>query len=218
MSEAARVALVWLLAFSFAAAEVEIEGSYGWAERLPTWYRVRSRAARLVGVVLRDKPLTGYHVFMFALSACAFHLPFGFGVRWSAATELVVLAAYAVFIVCWDYLWFALNPAYGPRRFRPGAIWWLPGPWLMGVPVDYLVALGASFVLAGLAWAIDGPPILRDHVILVAGMALLTALAAALSPLYHRWHARMRAPGTDERHLAPIRHPPDDPEPGGRSR
>jgi hypothetical protein len=211
MSEAVRVGIVWLLAFLFAVAEVEIEGAHGWAERLPTWYRVRGRAARLFGLALRGKPMTGYHLSMFALSACAFHLPFAFGADWSLSAELVVLAAYAVFVVVWDFLWFALNPAYGPRRFRAGAIWWLPEPWLLGVPVDYLVALGGSFVLAALAWAIDGGPLLRDHAILVLAAAALTALAAALAPIYHRWYVRMRAPGADERGLAPIQPPPDEP-------
>ena len=74
---------------------------------------------------------------------------------------------------------------------------------------DSLRVSPVSFLLAGLAWAIDGGPILRDHAILVAGMAALTALALALAPLYHRWYRHMRAPGADERDLAPIQPPPD---------
>jgi hypothetical protein len=80
---------------------------------------------------------------------------------------------------------------------------------VLGVPVEYLVAVGGSFVLAGLAWAIDGGPLLRDHAVLAAGLAGLTGLAAVLAPLYHRWYRHMRQPGTDERDLAPIQPPPE---------
>ena len=34
-------------ALLFALAEIEIEGPHGWAERLPTWFRVTTPGARL---------------------------------------------------------------------------------------------------------------------------------------------------------------------------
>jgi len=39
-----RTLLLWFWAFGLAGIEIEIEGGYGWAERLPTWYRKRARA------------------------------------------------------------------------------------------------------------------------------------------------------------------------------
>ena len=35
-----RIVFLFVYALLFAAVEIEIEGEHGWAERLPTWYRV----------------------------------------------------------------------------------------------------------------------------------------------------------------------------------
>ena len=47
-----------------------------------------------------------------------------------SALEARVLAAYGIFGITWDFLWFVWNPAYGWARFRKGEIWWLDGAWL----------------------------------------------------------------------------------------
>ncbi len=209
MSNAPAVAFLWVFAFLFAAVELELEGAHGWAERLPTWYRVRTRPARVVGLVLRGKPLTGYHLFAIPLGVLAFHLPFLLGFEWSLAEEARVLAVYLVWAIVWDYLWFVLNPAYGPTRFRGGEVWWFPGPWLWRLPLDYYLAVAASVGLAALTWLDSGPERFYEHLGLVGGFALLTALAALLSPQYHRWYRHMRRPGTDERSAAPLAPPPE---------
>ena len=56
-----RILFLFAYALLFALAEIEIEGAHGWAEKLPTWYRVTPRYARLFGLFLSGKPLTGYH-------------------------------------------------------------------------------------------------------------------------------------------------------------
>ena len=84
---------------------------------------------------------------MFAATLVAFHLPFAFGVAWSAVAELTVLAAWIAWSALWDFLWFLLNPAYGWRRFRPGTVWW-HWRWRWRLPLDYSVAVVASLVLA----------------------------------------------------------------------
>ena len=56
-----RVVFLFVYALLFALVEIEIEGPYGWAERLPTWFRVTTPAARFYGLFMRGKPLTGYH-------------------------------------------------------------------------------------------------------------------------------------------------------------
>ncbi len=43
-----------------------------------------------------------------------------------------------LFWIVEDFLWFALNPAYGLAKFNPQSIPWHKH-WLLGVPVDYLV-------------------------------------------------------------------------------
>ncbi len=147
MTLAVAAPLLCLFALVMALVEIEIEGPYGWAEKLPTPYRVSGPLARLFGLVLGGKPLTGYNLLMFAATLVAFHLPFAFGAPWSAARELTLLAAWIAWSAVWDFLWFLLNPAYGRRRFRPGNVWW-HSRWLWRLPLDYWIAVASSLALA----------------------------------------------------------------------
>ena len=72
--EIGRTLLLWFWALCLAGIEIEIEGGYGWAERLPTWFLRRGRVGRVYGVFMGRRPLTGYHVFAFAIP-----LPGGIG-------------------------------------------------------------------------------------------------------------------------------------------
>src|SRR5947199_157123 len=83
MDVALRIAGLFLYALLFAAVEIEIEGEHGWAERLPTWYRLTPRYARAFSFLLSGKPLTGYHAVMFFVPLASFHLGFLFGLSWS---------------------------------------------------------------------------------------------------------------------------------------
>jgi|tagenome__1003787_1003787.scaffolds.fasta_scaffold20514917_2 hypothetical protein len=198
-----RILLLFAYALLFALVEIEIEGEDGWADKLPTWYRVRPWYARLLGAVLSGKPLTGYHLTMLPLSLLSFHLGLAFGLPWSATVEARLLAGYLVFNVAWDFLWFLLNPAFGWSRFRKGAVWWHDRRWLARFPIDYWNGVGGSVVLAALPWLLAGDPgPLREHLATLAGMAALVALAGAAAPLYGRWYRHMRRPGSDERPLA----------------
>src|SRR3954467_1930595 len=118
---ALRVLFLFGYALLFALVEIEIEGPHGWAERLPTWFRVRTPAARFYGLFMRGKPLTGYHAVMFVLPLWSFHIGFFAGVSWSWAAEAATLAAYLAWAVVWDLLWFLLNPRFGWARFRKGS-------------------------------------------------------------------------------------------------
>ena len=197
-----RVIFLFGYALLFAAVEIEIEGEHGWAERLPTWFRVKPFYARAYGVFMRGKPLTGYHLVMFVLPLWSFHIGFIGGVPWTWASETTALAAYVLWVVVWDFLWFLLNPRYGWRRFRQSEVWWHAPPWIGRFPIDYYGALVVSFVLALSAFASTRSWIVvRNHAVLTAGMLALTGLTAAFAPLYMRWHAHMRRPGSDERPL-----------------
>jgi hypothetical protein len=199
VNEWLRVGLLCALALWFALIEIEIEGAHGWALRLPTWFRTRGPAGRLYGAISGGKPLTGYHLFMASLPLLILHLPFGYGADWSAAAEVMVFAAYLAFAIGWDYLWFILNPAYGLRGFRPGRVWWYPGAWIGPLPHEYYLAVGASLVLALIAWPIGGgAEALAEQGRLVGGLALLCLLAVALAPAYRRWYRWMRRPEADE--------------------
>lgn len=231
MTLAVAAPLLCVLALALALLEIEIEGPYGWAEKLPTPYRVSGPLARLFGLVLGGKPLTGYNLLLFAATLLAFHLPFAFGAPWTAARELALLAAWVSWSALWDLLWFLLNPAYGWRRFRPGNVWW-HRRWLWRLPVDYWVAVALSLSLALAAQLVRGPgaggggasaggggraPLAAQALLLVvfAGWALLNGLA---SPLYARLYARTHAASFDERDHVPITPPPGEAfGPGGAS-
>jgi hypothetical protein len=197
-----RIAFLFGYALLFAAVEIEIEGEHGWAERLPTWFRVTPLYARAYGLFMRGKPLTGYHLVMFVLPLWSFHLGFVSGIPWSWASEATALSAYVLWVVVWDFLWFLLNPRFGWRRFRKNQVWWHGRTWIGRFPVDYYSALVVSFLLALSAGATTRTWTgLRNHAILTAGLFALTAVTGALAPAYMRWHAHMRRPGSDERRL-----------------
>jgi len=198
-----RVLFLFGYALLFALAEIEIEGEHGWAERLPTWFRVSTPGARLYGRILPGKPLTGYHLVMFMLPLWSFHIGFFGGVPWSWPAEATTLAAYLVWVATWDLLWFLLNPRYGWARFRKGEIWWHARTWIGRFPIDYWGALVVSFLVAASARLVTGRlGVLARHAALTAAFAALTLLVNLAAPRYMRWHAHMRRPGSDERAAA----------------
>lgn len=210
--ELAATLVLFAWAFGLAAIEIEIEGGYGWAERLPTWYLKRGRLGRLYGLAMARRPLTGYHVYAFTIPLLLLHLPYAMGVEWSFAAELATLGTYFMLAVVWDYLWFVLNPAYGVRRFRRGAVWWFAGPWIGRFPLDYYASVALSVALAGAAALVAGEAaLLYEHLWTLAGLAALVAATIAAAPLYHRWYRHMRRPGADDRAVTET-HPPPAPE------
>ena len=140
--ELGRTLLLFAWAFGLAAIEIEIEGGWGWAERLPTWWRSRGLVGRVYGVAMGRRPLTGYHVWAFTIPVVVLHLPYVMGVDWTLAGELRTLATFFALAVVWDYLWFVLNPAYTVKRFERGKVWWFEVPWLWRFPLDYYAGIG----------------------------------------------------------------------------
>jgi hypothetical protein len=207
--ELGRTILLWFWALGLAGIEIEIEGGYGWAERLPTWFLNRGLTGRVYRTVMGHRPLTGYHVYAFAIPMLILHLPFVAGVHWTLAGELRTIATYFALAVVWDYLWFVLNPAYTVRRFRRGNVWWFEVPWIWRFPLDYYVGIAVSVGLAALAaWSAgDTEPLVR-HGWMLAGLALLTTLAVLAAPLYHRWYRHMRRAGADDRAVTRMYPPP----------
>lgn len=207
--EVGRTLLLFAWAFGLAGIEIEIEGGYGWAERLPTWFKKRGTVGRVYGLVMGGRPLTGYHVYAFTIPMLILHLPFVMGVEWTLAGELRAIATYFALAVVWDYLWFVLNPAYTVRRFRKGNVWWFDVPWLWRFPLDYYAGIAVSVGLAALAaWAAgDGEPLWR-HLWMLAGLAVLTALTVLAAPLFHRWYRHTRRAGADDRDVTRTYGPP----------
>jgi hypothetical protein len=195
-----RILFLFGYAFLFAAVEIEIEGPHGWAERLPTWFRVTTPWARLYGILMRGKPLTGYHAVMFVLPLWSFHFGFMAGIPWSWPSEAAALGAYMIWSVTWDLLWFILNPRFGWSRFRKGAVWWHGRTWIGRFPVDYYIAVVISLVFAGSAtFTSGGLAVMRGQLALMGGFAVLTVLVWLAAPAYMRWYGHMRRAGADER-------------------
>ncbi|MES1205723.1 MAG: hypothetical protein ABUS79_07270 [Pseudomonadota bacterium] len=202
LDHALRIPFLFVLAALFAAVEIEIEGPHGWAERLPTWFRVTPVYARLYRLFMRGKPLTGYHLVMFVLPLWSFHIGFIAGVPWTWAAEATTLSAYVLWVAIWDFLWFVFNPRFGWRRFRRNEVWWHGGTWIGRFPVDYYNAVAVSFGLAAAGRLATGNwTVLVSHAVLTAGLLLLTAVSGLFAPAYMRWYAHMRRPGADERSL-----------------
>lgn len=146
------VLLAWvaLMAFLFAKLEIQIEGPHGWAANLPTWRLPKTSALRKL---FGGREVTGYHVFAFAFMAAAFHLPLVLFGQFSLPLEARILASLAAFWILEDFLWFALNPAFGLARFKPQHVPWHPH-WFLGVPVDYLVmSAGAAALFIYSYWS-----------------------------------------------------------------
>jgi hypothetical protein len=141
---ALRSGYVFLIALTLAYLEVQIEGSNGWASALPTWRSLDHRWTWLAG----GRPITGYHVALNLLLLLFLHWPFAF-TRWTGRAEFTVLQTFAILAVIWDYLWFIVNPAYGPARFFARDVWWYRR-WTASVPSEYWLGL---LVSALLGWA-----------------------------------------------------------------
>jgi hypothetical protein len=195
--------LLFIYALIFAMVEIEIEGPDGWAEKLPTWYRVTPWYARVFSRAIGGKPLTGYHATMIPLALLSFHVGFAFGQPWSIGAEAEVLARFGFWTIVWDALWFVLNPAFGWQRFRPGQVWWLGRVWIGPFPVEYWTALASSFVVAALPALLGARVVgaLVHHAAFCALQIALGLLVGLAAPAYQRWYRYMRRPGSDERPL-----------------
>ncbi len=140
-----QISYLFILALVLAALEVQIEGADGWAAKLPCW-RPRGRwYVKIYSKVLSGKEVTGYHVFVFLFAFLMLHLPYVWGVPWTAHTEFQTLSVFFLFVVVWDFLWFVINPHFGVRKFHPGCATWHK-IWLGPAPVDYFGALTLSFL------------------------------------------------------------------------
>ncbi len=159
--------LGWLLA----QLEIQVEGAYGWAEKLPTWRFSPPWFLKITN----GKPLTGYHFYLISFLFFVFHFPLCF-VPFSKAVEAKIIASYWLMGDTWDFQWFVWNPAWGIKRFLNEKIAWFPIK-LIGFPIEYYLGLSFSFLTL---WALD-PKMLSRWVIVAACLLTLNALAAFAS-------------------------------------
>jgi hypothetical protein len=140
--------LLWI-GFCFAKVEIAIEGPNGWAKNLPTWRLPRDHWVSRV--IFSGKPATGYHVWLEVFLISFLHVVYAF-VPFSWEIELQLLAFFSFFCVVEDFLWFALNPAFGIRNFRKEKIWWHAEHWWWIAPRDYYVLLVVGGLLYWLSF------------------------------------------------------------------
>lgn len=145
---AALLGMVAVLSFIFAKVEIQIEGGDGWAANLPTW---RIEKHWLLDVFFGGRPLTGYHAWVLPFILLVFHLPFVLLWTWSWPLEARAMAAFMLFWIAEDLLWFLLNPAWGWRRFNRAEVRWHKH-WLLGLPTDYWTFATASCILLWLGY------------------------------------------------------------------
>lgn len=130
-------------AICFALIEIQVEGPNGWAANLPTW-RLRNR---WLNRLFPGRPLTGYHFWILVFIAVVAHLPYAFGLPWTPSGQLRSLAFILFFWVFEDFFWFALNPHYGLRKFRPQFIAWHQHAWWWIAPRDYWIAIALAVLV-----------------------------------------------------------------------
>ncbi len=182
-------AIFWfILAVLLALIEIEVEGKFGWAEKLPTWYRKNN-------FPIGKRPMTGYHLFMTIFLFLIIHLGFFLGLRWNWGAELMLIAAYVIFISLWDFLWFVFNPYYGIKNYRKEKIWWFSkSKWVADMfPFDYVCSLIGCLILALVASLINNNfELLLREVYTILIFIALAIISIFFAPSYHRWYKRMR--------------------------
>ncbi len=184
--------------------EVEAEGKYGWAEKMPTWYRINGWVPRFYILLMGGgRPLTGYHFFLIPLQLMIFHIGFITGAPWSISAECHVLSLLFAFIIMWDYIWFVLNPFYGARNFRKNKVWWFSKSYWVNdrIPLEYIGAIILSLVFAALSGS------LFTHFIKCILWIVFIGVTVMIAPYYHRWYKSMR--NRDDREQAGIFHDKD---------
>lgn len=131
-----------IIAFITAQLEIHTEGEHGWAKNLPTW-RKKNKLTRLLW---GEQEFTGYHLWLLLLNLIYLQLPFFVGYPWSLALEVQILAVFCLGVIVEDFLWFALNPHYGVKKFNKVSIHWHK-EWRFGIPLLYIKMLSSALIL-----------------------------------------------------------------------
>lgn len=131
-----------LIAIALAKLEIQIEGKYGWAEKLPTW-RLKNKWTQLFW---GEQPYTGYHFWLLISIILFLHFPFVLNPSsWSAELELLIIGYFFLGVILEDYFWFVFNPHFGRQKFTNTHAPWHK-KWIMGIPELY-VKVGTLSIL-----------------------------------------------------------------------
>ncbi len=196
------------LALLIAIVEIEAEGKYGWAEKMPTWYRTTGWFAKFYRAMIH-KPLTGYHLALAPFTAGIFIYPMVANSNLTWAGVFIAAGQWFVWVTVWDFAWFVLNPSYGIKRFDPDEVWWFADErWIGPVPQGYILNLMYSVLFVSIGavfeggWDNSGPTI--DQLQQIGWYLLGIGILIAVAPLFHRYYKTMRR--TDDRDKVDIFH------------
>jgi len=154
-----RVCFFLALSIFLAIFEIQIEGPNGWANNLPCWRaKPESWMQKVYSLFFSGKPLDGFHLSELVVLLLFFHYPFFCGVEWGFKEEAKTISSFMVLTICWDFLWFIFNPAYGWKKFKPEFIWWHK-KWLWKFPLDYYLSISLSLLISFVAgyWESNAP-------------------------------------------------------------
>ena len=138
---------LFTIAIVLALLEIQIEGQYPWAEKLPTWRK------KIKGI---NKDITGYHIFLAIFVLLLFHLPYIFGRNFTISNELKLLSVIVLISVNEDFLWYILNPnpKFGIRNFKRNYVplfnkffFYIPSDYSFSIILSLLLALVANEIL-----------------------------------------------------------------------
>ena len=133
-----------ILSTLFAKIEIEVEGKFGWAEKLPTW---KTSADHWISkYFLSGRPLTGYHVWIILFMFFMIHFVYLF-IGFTLILELKLLSFFILFWMFEDFLWFLLNPEFGLANFKSKKIWWHKNNWWLFAPRDYFIFIPLGIIL-----------------------------------------------------------------------
>lgn len=134
--------LALIVSIFLALLEIQIEGPHGWADKLPTWKKYFSNNPIFKLFFSQQRPLTGYHLYLFSLIYILLHFYLLVG-QFEINKEFYLLSFFVLIVTLEDFFWFALNPHYGLKRFNLKNISWHPH-WIIGVPSTYIIAIIVS--------------------------------------------------------------------------
>ena len=125
-----------ILSTVFALLEIQIEGKNGWAGQLPTWKLYKPWFKYIPG---GNKPLTGYHTFLWMLMFLYPHVTFLL-TPWDIEKEIILISFVLLVLRLEDFLWVVLNPSYGIKKFKKEFLPW-HSQWLGPAPVQYYTSI-----------------------------------------------------------------------------
>ncbi len=135
--------LIYLFGLSiiFAYLEIQIEGTSGWAENLPTWKK------KVMGF-----NCTGYHLALWFTLFLLVHFPIFF-VPWTLKIEFFILSFYFILLILEDSFWFLLNSSefFDKKKQDP----WR-NPKVGGyIPFFYFICAGLALLFAILSKSLN---------------------------------------------------------------